>query len=307
MKYNLLEKTELWITPLSLSKADLNQCASVAATVLGLSPEQIMVTDAQAEHLVFDILSPVVDARNIVARKGKLLTELSKIPGIEMNENTDVHSDGILGLISLGEDEGQVMLARTREMSRQIENRIAQRAKVFPTGTEVISGHIKDTNTPYLIGELEAVGYTVASSIPLPDQAGRIAGSLRDAVEEGYGVLITTGGVGAESKDQSVEALLLLDKDAATPYVLKFKKGQGRHAKDGVRLGVGQSGNCILVTLPGPHDEVRLTWPVLKKGLEEKWSKQYLADRLADALRQKFLNRQGNYPHSTSHTHGEAP
>lgn len=297
MQYRLLEKTEIWITPLRLHEADLAACAKAAGEVLGLTPEQIMVTDAQKEHLVFDVLTPTVEAKQIVARKDALLAALSLVPGVEIGADTEIHSDGILGMISLGPDEGREVLERTEKLKAQLMERLARRAKVFPTGTEVINGQIKDTNTPFLVRELETMGFTVATSPPLPDQLNRIANSLRDAVEEGYGLIITTGGVGAEGKDQTVEALLALDPDAATPYVLKFTKGQGRHAKDGVRLGVGRLGQCTMVTLPGPNDEVRLTWPVLSRGLNENWPKQRLASHLADALRQKFLDHQPTHAH----------
>ena len=298
MEYRLLEKTELWITPLGLDGADLEACARAAGQVLGLTPEQIMVTDAQENHLVFDVLTPTVRASQIVARKQELLAALGRVPGVELRPDTEVHSDGILGMISLDPDEGREVLERTQKLRDQLVERLARRAKVFPTGGEVISGHIKDTNTPFLAGELEAMGFSVAISPPLPDQLQRIAGALRAAVEEGYGLIITTGGVGAEGKDQSVEALLALDPGAATPYVLKFTKGQGRHAKDGVRLGVGRLGQCTLVNLPGPHDEVRLTWPVLRQGLQEGWETQRLAAHLADALRQKFIDQQPHHHHN---------
>ena len=301
MRYNLLEKTELWISPLSLKGADLGACALAAAQVLGLPPEQVMVTDAQAGHLVFDILSPTVEASRIVARKEALLSALAAVAGVELEAGTDVHSDGILGLISLDEEQGREVLARTREMRDQLVQRLARRAKVFPTGTEVIAGHIKDTNTPFLLENLRAIGFTATASAPLPDQAVRIAGAMRAAVEQGYGLVITTGGVGAESKDQTVEALLSLDPEAAAPYVLKFTRGQGRHAKDGVRLAVGRLGSAILVTLPGPHDEVALTWPVLAKGLQQGWSGSRLAEGLADALRRKFLNHQPTHAHGEGH------
>lgn len=297
MQYRLLEKTELWVTPLSLHGADLEACARAAGQVLGLTPEQIMVTDAQTHHLVFDVLSPTVEAGQIVARKDALLAALARVPGVELSEHTEVHSDGILGMISLGPEEGREVLERTEQLRDQLAQRLARRAKVFPTGTEVINGQIKDTNTPFLVEELKAMGFTVATSPPLPDQMNRIAHSLRDAVEEGYGLLITTGGVGAEGKDQTVEALLSLDPSAATPYVLKFTRGQGRHAKDGVRLGVGRLGQCTMVTLPGPNDEVRLTWPVLSQGLRGNWPKERLAAHLAEALRQKFLDHQPSHAH----------
>lgn len=301
MRYNLLEKTELWISPLRLRDADLGACAQAAASVLGLPPDQVMVTDAQENHLVFDVLSPTVEASRIVARKDDLLSALAAVAGVELEPGTDVHSDGILGLISLGPAEGKEVLARTRQMRDELVERLARRAKVFPTGTEVIAGHIKDTNTPYLLENLRAIGFTAAGSAPLPDNADRIAGALRAAVEQGYGLVITTGGVGAEGKDQSVEALLSLDPDATAPYVLKFKRGQGRHAKDGVRLAVGRLGSSILVTLPGPHDEVELTWPVLAQGLRQGWSEPRLAEGLAEALRHKFINHQHTHAHGVDH------
>ncbi|BEQ15605.1 molybdopterin-binding protein [Desulfoferula mesophila] len=297
MQYRLLEKTEIWITPISLRDADLAACAEAAGKVLGLTPPEIMVTDAQTNHLVFDVLTPTVEAGQIVARKQALLDALGRVAGVQISPDTEVHSDGILGMISLGPDEGREVLERTEKLADQIKQRLARRAKIFPTGTEVINGQIKDTNTPFLKGRLEDMGFSVTTSPPLPDQQNRIAGSLRDAVEEGYGLIVTTGGVGAEGKDQTVEALLALDPQAATPYVLKFTKGQGRHAKDGVRLGVGRLGQSTMVTLPGPNDEVRLTWPVLSRGLSENWSKERLASHLADALRQKFLDRQPHHAH----------
>ena len=307
MRYNLLEKTELWISPLSLKGADLGACSLAAAQVLGLGPDQIMVTDAQQTHLVFDVLSPTVEASRIVARKDALLAALAAVPGVELDERTEVHSDGILGLISLDPDQGREVLANTRRMRDQLVERLARRAKVFPTGTEVIEGHIKDTNTPFLLENLRAIGFTATAAPPLPDQVVRIAGAMRAAVEQGYGLVITTGGVGAESKDQTVEALLSLDPDAAAPYVLKFTRGQGRHAKDGVRLAVGRLGSSTLVTLPGPHDEVQLTWPVLAQGLQQGWPGQRLADGLAEALRRKFLNHQPTHAHGEGHKRRETP
>ena len=307
MRYNLLEKTELWISPLRLRGADLDACARAAARVLDLRPDQVMVTDAQETHLVFDILSPTVEASRIVGRKDDLLAALAKVAGVELDARTDIHSDGILGLISLDPDQGREVLARTREMRDRLIERLARRAMIFPTGTEVIAGHIRDTNTPYLVESLQAIGFTAKAAAPLPDSADRIAGAMRAAVDQGYGVVITTGGVGAESKDQSVEALLSLDPEAAAPYVLKFTRGQGRHAKDGVRLAVGRVGSSTLVTLPGPHDEVCLTWPVLARGLQEDWSAQELADGLAGALRGKFLNHQSAHAHGVEHKRRDTP
>jgi len=290
MEYRLLEKTELWVQPLRLNAADLSACAQAVAGVLGLSPQQVMVTDAQTSHLVFDVLVPTVKAEQVVARRQALLDALAQVPGVELEDDTEVHSDGILGLISLEPGQGREVLERTRRMGEQIAERIRRRVKVFPTGAEVIKGQIKDRNTPYLVDELNAAGYKAQAGPPLPDDTEDIARALFGAVEEGWGLVVTTGGVGAEGKDQTVEALLRLDPSAATPYFLKFEKGQGRHAKEGVRLGVGALGQAFIVCLPGPHDEVRLAWPVLRAALGRNLTKQELAGELAEAIRNKFLS-----------------
>jgi len=297
MRYRLLEKTELWIEPLRLVHADLDACARAAGGVLGLEADQIMVTDAQENHLVFDVLSPTVEASSIVARQEALLAALGQVPGVEVDDQTQVHSDGILGLISLGTEEGRLVLERSEQVRQQLADRIARRAKILSTGEELIQGQVEDTNTPYLRRELEALGFTVATAGPLADQLGRIAHAMRQAAEQGYGLIVTTGGVGAEAKDQTVEALLMLAPDASTPYVLKFTQGQGRHAKDGVRLGVGRYEKSIIVTLPGPHDEVLIAWPILAQALKESWTPERIADHLADALRQKFINHQPHHQH----------
>ena len=69
MEYRLLEKTELWISPVKLTEADLGACALAVARALGLNPDEIMVTDALEDRLTLDILVPTVRAEQIVARK----------------------------------------------------------------------------------------------------------------------------------------------------------------------------------------------------------------------------------------------
>ena len=75
MEYRLLEKTELWISPVKLNDVDLDACAKSAAKALDLNPDKIMVTDAIGDHLTLDILVPTVKAEQIVACKKRLLSE----------------------------------------------------------------------------------------------------------------------------------------------------------------------------------------------------------------------------------------
>jgi molybdopterin biosynthesis enzyme MoaB len=109
--------------------------------------------------------------------------------------------------------------------------------------------------------------------------------------------VITTGGIGAEDKDQTVEAILRLDPDAATPYIVRFQQGTGRHVKDGVRIAVGQLDEGLIVALPGPHEEVQLGLEVLLESMRERLTKSELAEALAARLRTELREKMARHHH----------
>jgi len=118
-----------------------------------------------------------------------------------------------------------------------------------------------------------------------------IAYHMRDAVNNGYGLVITTGGVGAEDKDFTIEALISVDPDAQTPYLVRFHKGQGRHVKHGVRIGVGKVGLTTIVCLPGPNQEVRMGLDIVIKALANGWEKDQLAQEMVNNLRENVYHQ----------------
>ena len=171
-------------------------------------------------------------------------------------------------------------------MAQEIKQRIHKRALVLSTGIEVKNNQVVDTNKPYIAKELESEGFNVTLGPTLNDDLNYIIGYLRKAVSSGgYGLIVTTGGVGAELKDCTVEVLLALDPHTAAPYTCRFEIGTGRHAKDGVRIGVAQVSGTTIVALPGPNDEARKGLKALLEGLSEKLDKARLAEVIAVALR----------------------
>ena len=259
MEYNLLQKTEIWISPLLMNEVNLGVCARIAANVLSLEPHEVMVTDVLEDTMTLDVLVPTIEAEKIVGREKDLLAALATVPGVQVTAETQVHSQGILGFIALDEEQGKEVLERSRAMTAEISERIRKRSLVFSSGAELLAGQIRDTNTPFLIEGLKAEGYNASQGKTLQDDADVIARAFREASETGYGLMVTTGGVGAESKDQTLEALRMVDPDASTPYILKFEKGTGRHHKEGVRIGVGMAGRPSSCASP-----VRMTswnWP----------------------------------------------
>jgi molybdenum cofactor synthesis domain-containing protein len=299
---NLLEKTELWIKKISLQDADLNQIAATVADTLGMDPNEVLVTDVQDHHVTVDILRQTVDPHLVVGKQEELLRNLAALQGVQIDEETSIHSNGMLGWIAFDRDEATEALGRSEKMVEEIRLNLSRRAIVFSTGHEVATGQIKDTNTPAVTERLEAEGYTVKSGPTLKDDKTLIAGNLRQAIyEDGYALIITTGGVGAEDKDHTVEAVLTLDPEAATPYICTFEKGKGRHAKDGVRICVGQVEDALIVALPGPNDEVRMSMEVLVKGLQSGPDKHVLAEQIASGLRDKLREKMKHWGHQTAH------
>ena len=296
VELNLLEKTELWIRPIHLRGANLQAIGRAVADVLDLQADEVLVTDVRDQVVTLDILRRTVLAEQIAGKERALLARLAALPGVAVTAETGIHSEGVLGLIALGEAEVAPALQATRDLGERLKKAMARRAMVFPTGGEVQRGIIQDTNTDLIAGRLRQHGFRVAAGPPLPDDAETIGGAIRRAAEEGYGLVITTGGLGAEDKDQTVEAILRVDPGAATPYLARFQRGTGRHVKDGVRIAVGELGEALLVALPGPNEEVRVGLDVLLDGLRRGLGKAALAEALAARLRETLREKMGRHP-----------
>ncbi|MEV0341419.1 molybdopterin-binding protein [Nocardia sp. NPDC050713] len=296
-KGDLLQKTELRIEEIGLDGADLTAVAAAVADVLSLPHPEVLVIDARDDVLTLDLLSRGVDPYAIAGQQVPLFAALASLPGVTVADNTTVCAEGMLGWIAGDRDTALESLRLGDQMADEISRKIAGRAIVFSTGPEVISGQIRDTNKPWISARLREAGFTVAEGENLPDDTDTIAAALSSAgFDRGFGVVVTTGGVGAEGKDHTVEALLLLDNDAATPALFTVTAGSGRHQKGQVRIGVGEVGTALVVCLPGPHPEATLGATTLVDALSRTRDKREVAAAVAAALRDRF-----RYQHSGEH------
>ncbi|MFQ5762043.1 MAG: molybdopterin-binding protein [Candidatus Bathyarchaeia archaeon] len=286
MELNLLDKTEIRVENIRLVNANLADIAQVAAEILRLRADEVVVTDVRENSLVIDVLTRTVRAEHVYGRGRQLLQTLSSIPGVHVTRDTVIHSEGILGLIALDEKEAERIIQKSRDIVTETTQAIRRRVAVCPTGSEIQRGMIRDTNTPLIAEFFKEHGFTVWEGPPLPDDESAIASAVVNILDRGYGLIILTGGVGAEDKDRTVEGILKVDPQAATPYITKFEVGTGRHAKDGVKIAVGRVGPSAIVALPGPTREVKACLEVVLQSVKEGWSKEPLAQMLANLLRQ---------------------
>lgn len=294
--YDLREKTELTIRGVVLERADLARVAAAVAEALGIGGGDLLVTDVQADHVVVDILRRGLDPHALVGKQPELLRRLAEVPGVRCDERAEVTSRGMLSWIAAGADEGQEILRRAEEMAGQIRQRLARTAVVFSTGAEVAGGAIVDTNAPAIQARLRAEGYAVRLGGALSDDEEIIAARLRQAADDGHGLIVSTGGVGAEDKDRTIEAVLRADPGAAIAHVVSYEPGVGRHRhKHSVRIAVGRVSASLIVALPGPTDEVRLAIEALVEGLAAGADAPALAERIAAPLRER-LRATGSAP-----------
>jgi molybdenum cofactor synthesis domain-containing protein len=292
--FDLLDKHELQVVGVELTGADLNDLAGAAAEVLELSRVEVLVTDYLDHVLTFDVLRPTLYPHQLLNRGDALLARLAEIPGVTLAPDATVESRGMLGWIAADGEDLAAALGAAQLQAAEILARIAKRVQIFSTGAELVTGQVKDTNTATITERLGLDGYRCEHGGALGDDAELIAGAIRRAVEDGFGIVVTTGGVGAEAKDCTVEAVLRVDPEAATPYLCHFEVGHGRHAKDGVRIAVGTYQGSLLVALPGPNDEVRSAVEILRAGLRHGTAPAELAGALAADLRGILLARMGH-------------
>jgi molybdenum cofactor synthesis domain-containing protein len=285
--FDLLEKTELKIDNIILKNANLTDIALETAHVLKLNPDEVLVVDYSNDALTLDILNSCINAYNIVGKKDILLNRLQELPGVFTSDKTQFTSNGMLGWIALEEGPAKDALAKSQKMVAEIEKNLSKRGIVFSSGAEVAEKKIEDTNRPTIMNHFESVGYTMTRGETLRDDTIHITAKLREAAEMGgYGIIITTGGVGAEDKDHTVEAVKAIDPTAATPYICHFTIGTGRHVKDGVKIAVGEYNGTFIIALPGPNDEVKASLDPMIQGFKAGSSKQDLAEMIAVNLRQ---------------------
>jgi len=299
----LLGKTEIWMQGVHLSDADLPELARRVASVLSLPDDKVFVTDVREALVVLDVLQPKVELSQVVGRQPQIFAAIDELEGVRIEDGALIHSEGVLGVIGSTREQAKALVANAERMDRQIREYASGRVAVVSTGTEIIGGEVRDTNFEAISEVLGAAGFDVEFGGVAEDSERAIAGLIARLSSEGYGLIITTGGVGAEDKDHTIEAVEALDANLAIAILAKYEKGHGRHVKDSVRICVGNLGWSTIISLPGPTHEVQLALPVIVEHLKAGTTPAALVEAIAVPLR-ATLPAHGESHH---HDHGHRP
>jgi nicotinamide-nucleotide amidase len=169
---------------------------------------------------------------------------------------------------------------------------VSARAGIVVTGTEVLTGRVRDRNGPWLSDRLLELGVELAHITICADRPQDIEAQLRFMAEQGVDLIVTSGGLGPTADDMTVEMVArftgrelvldeeLEDKIAAIlkPLMARFSHWdfdavraanrkqalvpEGAYVIDpvGTAPGVVVPGKPTVVVLPGPPRELQPMW-----------------------------------------------
>jgi molybdenum cofactor synthesis domain-containing protein len=148
-------------------------------------------------------------------------------------------------------------------------------ALVITVSTRASAGVYEDRSGPILAGALADLDFEVDGPLIVPD-GDDVGQALRDAVEQGYAVILTTGGTGLNPHDHTPEQTrAVLDKEIPqlAAAVARYGVDQGVPTALLSRGLAGVAGRSLIVNLPGSsgaaRDGMAVLGPVLAHAVSQ--------------------------------------
>ena len=170
---------------------------------------------------------------------------------------------------------------------------MAARAGIVVTGTEVLTGRVRDRNGPWLSDRLLELGVDLAHITICGDRPEDMHAQLAFMADQGVDLVVTSGGLGPTADDLTIEMVaeftgrpLFLDEaleeriaEILRPLMKRFRHldfdavraanrkqalvPEGAHViyPAGTAPGLVVPGKPAIVVLPGPPRELHAMWP----------------------------------------------
>ena len=148
------------------------------------------------------------------------------------------------------------------------------RARVIVASNRAASGVYEDTSGPLLVSGLRKLGCAVDEPVVVPD-GEPVGQALREAVGQGYDLVLTSGGTGITPTDRTPDVTRTV-LDYEVPGIAEAIRA---HSRDRVptsalsRAVSGVAGRTLVVNLPGStggaKDGLAVLGPILPHAVDQ--------------------------------------
>ncbi|MDO8506558.1 MAG: MogA/MoaB family molybdenum cofactor biosynthesis protein [Candidatus Limnocylindria bacterium] len=148
------------------------------------------------------------------------------------------------------------------------------RAGVITVSTRGAAGEREDSSGPAMRDALTAAGHEIVSTQLVPDEVGKIANAILDAVRAGANVVLTSGGTGLSPNDVTPEATRrVIDREIPGIAEALRARSLAKTPHGMLSRGVaGAVGATLVVNLPGSpravSESLEVLLPVLPHAVE---------------------------------------
>jgi len=132
-------------------------------------------------------------------------------------------------------------------------------ALVLTISDSAAAGKREDLSGPEARRILEEAGFSVRAIDVLPDDRSAIESRIRRASDEGYLLVVTSGGTGLSPRDVTPEATLAV-VDRLVPGIAELMRGESLKITPRAALSravAGIRGSTLIINLPGSVKGVR--------------------------------------------------
>jgi molybdenum cofactor synthesis domain-containing protein len=147
---------------------------------------------------------------------------------------------------------------------------VTRAALVITVSTRASAGSYPDRSGPIIATALQELGFEVDGPVVVPD-GEPVGAALREAVDAGHAIVITTGGTGLNPDDQTPEqtrAVIEREVPALAAAIARYGADHGVPAAVLSRGIAGTAGQTLIINLPGSAGGARDGMVVLAPILE---------------------------------------